>query len=193
MKDTFFTRDYYTPKSYSEIAKCEEFGAVVSASTDGLIVIGFSGKRQKPDFHIRFKTKERANQFVAEWFEKLADCAQMKKQRKEERKNVPNSFKVGDVLRCMWGYDQTNVDYYEVTALIGKHTIEIRQIASISEGVYCGESVPKTGAFIDEPMRKRVTQDGCVKINSFSYAWKMNPIEVGGVKVFNPDSWTAYA
>ena len=30
-----------------------------------------------------------------------------------------DGLKVGDVLRSSWGYDQTNVDYYEVVELVG--------------------------------------------------------------------------
>lgn len=35
---------------------------------------------------------------------------------------------VGDILRCSWGYDQTNVDYYQVVALVGVSSVRIRKI-----------------------------------------------------------------
>lgn len=37
---------------------------------------------------------------------------------------------VGDIYYSSWGYDQTNVDFYQVVALKGKHTAVIRQIAN---------------------------------------------------------------
>lgn len=37
---------------------------------------------------------------------------------------------VGDIYYSAWGYDQTNVDFYQVVALKGKHTAVIRQIAN---------------------------------------------------------------
>lgn len=37
---------------------------------------------------------------------------------------------VGDIYYSSWGYDQTNVDFYQVVALKGKHTAVIHQIAN---------------------------------------------------------------
>lgn len=189
------TREFYTPKDYTEIHRMDEVGVVVFASADGLTVIAFSGKRQKPDFHTRFGKKERAEQYVSDWMTRLQLHAQEKIERREARKAAPNPLQVGDILRSMWGYEQTNIDYYEVTALIGKHTVEIREVARISEGTLSmqGVCVPKPGAYIGEPMRKRSSGEGSVKINSFSWASKVEAKTVAGVRMFSPDSWTAYA
>lgn len=190
-----FTREFYTPKDYTEIHRIDEVGAVVHASADGLVVIAFSGKRQKPDFHIRFGKKERAEQYVSDWLANLQKRVQEKAERREARKAAPNPLKVGDILRSMWGYEQTNIDYYEVTALIGKHTVEIREVSRQSEETQSmqGVCVPVPGAYIGEPMRKRADESGSVKINSFAWARKVEAKTVAGVKLFSPDSWTAYA
>jgi hypothetical protein len=194
MRNFGFTRDFYTPKNYVEIQRSDDVGVVVYASDDGLVCLGFSGKKQKPDFHVRFKTKERATQYVSDWLAGLQVRQQEMIARREERKAAPNPLKQGDILRCSWGYDQTNVDYYEVVSLIGKQTVEIREIACMSEetGSLQGVCVPKPGAYIGEPMRKRVNGEG-VRINSFSWARKIEPKVIGGVKVFAPDAWSAYA
>jgi len=39
-------------------------------------------------------------------------------------------YKAGDMLKMSWGYDQTNVDFFEVTRVIGKAMIEIRKVVS---------------------------------------------------------------
>jgi len=44
-------------------------------------------------------------------------------------------LKVGDVLEASWGYDQTNVDFFQVVALRGKTQCVIREI--------CGRENPK--------------------------------------------------
>lgn len=36
---------------------------------------------------------------------------------------------VGDILCCSWGYEQTNIDYYQVVA-VTKASVKIREIAS---------------------------------------------------------------
>jgi hypothetical protein len=40
------------------------------------------------------------------------------------------NVKVGDIFYSSWGYDQTNIDYYMVTKLIGKTMVEIVAIES---------------------------------------------------------------
>mgnify|MGYP001588521021 CR=1 FL=1 len=39
---------------------------------------------------------------------------------KKAKMAEPIKLAVGDVLRSSWGYDQSNIDYYEVVALKGK-------------------------------------------------------------------------
>ncbi len=39
-------------------------------------------------------------------------------------------LKVGDYLESSWGYDQTNVDFYKVVALVGKTMVSIVPVGS---------------------------------------------------------------
>ena len=91
---------------------------------------------------------------------------------------------VNTIFQCSWGYDQTNVDYYQVTKVnpSGK-TITVRQINSnaVHHGDMTGHSTPILNSFCDEPMTKRVksstNKSGSItysfKVNSFSYAFSM--------------------
>lgn len=45
----------------------------------------------------------------------------------EETQNA-EGVHVGDLFSCEWGYDQTNVNYYQVVALKGAHTIVVREL-----------------------------------------------------------------
>jgi len=101
---------------------------------------------------------------------------------------------VGDVLVNSWGYEQTNVDYYQVTALVGKQSVEIRAIAKQSEetGSMVGVCTPILDHFTTAPFRKKVTNGGRSVLLPYGYASR-KPFElVGGVKTFKPDRWTAY-
>lgn len=62
--------------------------------------------------------------------------------------------KLGDVLVCSWGYDQTNVDFYEVVA-VTKSSVRICQIKT--RYVSSDQVMPAVGAFIGEEMLKRVS------------------------------------
>ena len=36
--------------------------------------------------------------------------------------------KVGDLFEASWGYEQTNVDFFQVVALVGKESVRVRQV-----------------------------------------------------------------
>lgn len=82
---------------------------------------------------------------------------------------------VGTVLVSSWGYDQTNIDFYEVTKATVK-TVMLRPISISKEN---GESwgtytaTPKRGEFTGDAFRVKVQDPHAqpwVKINSFAMA-----------------------
>lgn len=84
-----------------------------------------------------------------------------------------NSLQIGSILYASWGYDQTNVDFYEVTKIIGRSTLELRELAQeqISDGFgHSGKTKPIPGNFISQPFRKRFSIYGSVKIDEVSRA-----------------------
>lgn len=114
--------------------------------------------------------------------------------RRAERAEQPHELAVGDVLRAMWGYDQTNVDYYEVTRLIGKSMVEVREIGALSEntGDMQGDCAPSPGHYIGEPQRCRPSGRS-VRIDSVRTASKIEPKAViAGKPIYGASHWTAY-
>ena len=107
----------------------------------------------------------------------------------------PRNLTVGDVLRCQWGYDRTNVDYYQVTELVGKTMVEICRIEAeeVEDMQMQGWSTSRCNRFIGEPLRRKA-KGSSVRINSFSRAYLLVPIgEANGKKVYERTRWTAYA
>lgn len=171
-----------------------------TARAGALAVIAYAGKRMKRDAYYTMRDRAQALQWAGEYMGKLQAAAQRQAERRMEKaakRAAGHKLKPGDVLRCSWGYDQTNIDYYEVTRLIGARMVEIRAIGaeSVESGSMTGECVPRHGHYIGEPMRKAVSDyDGqSVRIASYASAHKIEPREVGGVKVYPVDHWTAYA
>ena len=115
------------------------------------------------------------------------------KQSNKADEGVKHLLKIGDVLRSSWGYEQTNIDYYQVTAYKGKCTVEIREIRAMrtrQSGDY-GTCLPIKNDFKGDAIVKRVCKSGTsVRINSFSSARKKDCVVVGGVEIFSPDNWT---
>lgn len=168
------------------------------------MAVGYVGKAEKPSFHYSFKSDESRSAHVREFFARAAVDVAAKAARSAEKKAAlakPHTLKPGDVLVSSWGYDQTNIDYFQVVRLIGARSIAIRKICAECvdvEGAYMqGKSVPVVGAFVEdsEEMIKRVDQFNSVRIASYASAHPAKKILAANGKFvgYEPQSWTAYA
>lgn len=98
--------------------------------------------------------------------------------------------KVGDLFYCSWGYEQTNVDFFQVVALVGTKSVRVKEVRPIltnenavssmsSDRVYkvTGEMLPvvERSIFITD------TEKGDLKrLKSYSQDAFHNPIfEIG--------------
>lgn len=95
------------------------------------------------------------------------------------------AVKVGDFFRCSWGYDQTNIDFYEVLSRT-RWTVKVRQVdtAVVSDHGSAVKVAPVPGSvhrWNGEVMTKRLqlTYNGQVKFKVASYAnaylWDLVP------------------
>jgi hypothetical protein len=195
----------YIPSGYELIAKDERYGfecwgnlnVITNSGKHAIYAIAYGGKRTKSDWHYRFKDESSLQRQIEQTLRGYMQSAELKAEWKAKR-NAPHDVKVGDIFKCSWGYDQTNIDFYECIAVLGQ-MIEIREIAQDSMETLSmqGECVPMQGAFIGEPMRKRVSMGGgepSVRIQSYCSAYRMKPLAtIGNKPVFASSHWTAYA
>jgi hypothetical protein len=95
-------------------------------------------------------------------------------QAREEVAPQP-SARVGDILYTSGGYEQTNVNFYEVVAVSGQ-SVTIRKISKhvVADHTYSVDVMPNPGSFVGEPKKKRVQKSGGgkyeVKVND-DHAW----------------------
>lgn len=174
----------------------EGLGLEVWISQNRLIVLGFKGKSVKAAFHYRFGSVEKAQDHIVGFVAKVEKDAAEKAAEKAERKAKVRELVVGDVLIDSWGYEQTNVDYYQVIELVGKSSVTMQKIArekSFDRNGDSGKCVPVLNSFVGEPFTKKVTNGHWVRMNSFSSAHKKDYTLVDGVKVFKGDYWSSYA
>ena len=84
----------------------------------------------------RFSSEERRDAYIARYEAAAKDradrAAAAKEAKKALRETLVNPFKVGDVFTESWGYDQTNVDAYVVTAVTAK-SIVLRACGLVSD------------------------------------------------------------
>lgn len=219
-------RDFYIPKGAAKIAH-KTLPAVVYvrkfSETGRHQAMGFFGKANKPAFNYSFKDAARMHKYIAEWFSGLEKSAEYRAGIKKQRAEFVHDVKVGDIFRSSWGYDQTNIDFYQVVALVGSKMAEVREICQHSEETEFmqGKCVPAIGEWATEcdyspegeqhkakhgsyprkpkaPFRVKIQGFGngepYIKVRGFTTASRIKPVaDLGGAKVYGASHWTAYA
>jgi hypothetical protein len=189
-----FTRDWYLPKHPSAIIHNKADTAVVYLVDDGRpVAMGFYGRQAKPAFHRSYRTPEARSKDVAAWFDSVARRDTMMADRRAARKAFRHDVKLGDVFNTCWGYDQTNIDYYQVTKLVGDTMVEVRQIGceSVETAWLQGQSVPVPNSFVGDAVRCRVGDGNYLTIDGH-HASRTEYREIAGARVYHSRHWTAY-
>jgi hypothetical protein len=193
MKSFKPTRESYLPKSYRYVVKDKRSDALVYVM-EGCWAKAFSGKRAKPDFYYRFGTEAALAEYVAKYFAGVVASRAARAARAAAQKRRAELV-VGDVLRSMWGYEQTNVEFWEVVAVPSACYVEVRELAqsSLETGFMAGRCSPVPGEYVGPALRRRVRGDA-VRIDECRRAYRLAPVaEVANAKVYGSSSWTAYA
>jgi len=116
---------------------------------------GLSGKAIS---YYWYRTLEQ-RQNAVEGFKDMADSQEKYKvEKKEALKNLVNVAKVGDILDSSWGYDQTNIDFYEVVGVTAK-SVKIEEIGQtlVEQTGYDSETVvPNRNSRSGKIMMKRI-------------------------------------
>jgi len=98
-----------------------------------------------------------------------------------ENKTDYHNVKIGDIFYTSWGYEQTNVEFYEVDKVIGKKTVILKELHTLvyeeSDTCFSGKKIPVRGEFKEnkKTLRKRISMeysnDPIIKINHSINAW----------------------
>lgn len=193
----------YIPEGYELSWDDQDLGIqVYYKNTPCISAICFVGRAVNPTWHYRFKDGQQRINEVTRTFKNVAERAEYKAARKAKalEASANHGVKVGDVFRSSWGYDQTNVDYYQVLSVSNK-TATFCKIAQLSEsdGFLQGNCVPAPNQFIGKPFKKLIQKSSkessaYIKIYSFANAYKIEPVAVVADKpIFESSRWTAYA
>lgn len=163
---------------------------------DQFIAKCFIGKAGRPAWFYQFRSAAEMDAHVERSIRGRAASLEAKAKAKADR-NVDVKVDVGDVFKCSWGYDQTQIDYYQVVRVVGARSVEIRKIGALAwdEGPMHGRCVPDVDNFIGPPMVKRLKSAGregaAVRIHSFANAYRMDPV-VEGAPVYASSFWSEW-
>lgn len=125
-----------------------------------------------------FKTVESREDHIEAFKKRVGEIEAWKEERKQARKNFVNPAKVGDILYSSWGYDQTNIDFFEVIAVNGKQ-VTVRELTQSREQTEWlqGNCLPNPGSFLkDSQPVKRLVKPGysgeyAITVDSVRSAW----------------------
>lgn len=197
-------REFYIPKHSIKIADKNSDAVAYVVTTGKLQAAMFFGSQTKPAWNFIFRNVEAMEKRVREGFtarqEAKAHKATRSTERKQRNAEARAKVQVGDIYRTCWGYDQTNVEFFEVIEVRGAHAI-LREIASAShDNGHGSEScVAQSGAYLEprfegdkrgQPLR-RLIQDGHIKIDDVRTGWPWGK-RVAGVVVGESCSRTAF-
>lgn len=89
---------------------------------------------------------------------------------------------VGDVFASSWGYEQTNVNFFQVISVHGKTTVTVRQINADThiQHSMAGYKTPSLNHFNGEPLKRRVRDffyKPAICIGEYEMAYKTHPEE----------------
>jgi len=192
MTDHTARRQYYIPAGALKIAdkQSSAVACLYTSKTGAPAAVLFSGRRGKPDGRFRYGSESRRANAVEQHFINIRASENRRAKRREEAKKAAakgQGVQVGHIFVSTWGYEQTNVDFFEVTALVGKTMVEVRKVASMdadhgtAAAHWSGQCVPCPGEYIGEPTRHRVNRaNGYPSIRIESYAtaflWEGRPV-----------------
>lgn len=145
----------------------------------------WKGKQKNPAKSYYYNTLERMMVCIEERKTSADSREEYKAQLKAEKKAFTPEINLGDIYVASWGYDQTNVNFYQVVSKKGKCTVVIKEIASkmVEGSAHCGMScnvVAIKDSFLnkeDKGMEKRVGKYG-ISLASYSSASKWDGSEM---------------
>lgn len=126
----------------------------------------FKTGRLKCVFGYKFRTATAREVYVSNYFTELEKAEMEKKNLKilkqEVKHFIENPYKLGDVLVNSWGYDQTNVNFYQVVEVKAKSVVIIEicyKVVENSAGYDSCRVVPVKDNFVNnKSISKRIRE-----------------------------------
>ena len=142
--------------------------------------VGYIGKSDKPRFRYRYRSTADAVDAINEFIARVSANQETDRIRKIEdkkfKKELFDTVEIGSIFVCSWGYDQTNVDAYQVIEKKGAATLVLKEISlstveDSDHGHMSCNVIPVKDSFLEnsKSMEKRINRYG-ISLNSYSSA-----------------------
>lgn len=139
--------------------------------------ICYEGRRLKPNFHYRYLSLEKRTDALQKYMNATKKDFEAKQARQKERREFKTTLKVGDFVYTSWGYDQTNIEFFQVIKVKSAKTIVLREVnqTRTDKNGYSDMSCfvePNENDFKSDCFEKRVGFNDYVRFESFRSASK---------------------
>lgn len=143
---------------------------------DRILGIAFQANANKPLFYNRFRSEADRSRAFAEAIRNRKSALERKRQEQDARRMYKHDIKPGDIYYTSWGYDQTNVDFYEVIAVAEK-SISVREVAqrTTDSDPPADRVVPVPGKFVGPILKKVPNANGFSVENHYARKWDGKP------------------
>lgn len=135
----------------------------------------FRGRKKKPDSYM-YSTVEMMilsiDSMIATHFRKIKAKHNQQQENKRMAEEARKNIKVGDIFATSWGYEQTNVGFFEVIERVSTAYVNVRQISSktVSEENMSASIVPNLGSYISEVKKCQINKYGhIVKADEYGH------------------------
>lgn len=128
--------------------------------------IGYAGKSKKSTWYFSFSNEKQFQEKMNRFLEGLEqhELAKVKWRAERAAYDARSEYKAGDIVYNSWGYEQTNIDYYQVLEVSAKF-LKLRPIASRMTDSEQSQSMsgrcePIPDQFTGEAMKRGVSKGG---------------------------------
>lgn len=167
----------YIP-NYTEVIERKDLKLTIYLyinSKDKPCAISYRGIGAKPKWAYSFKDELERKKYIDN---NIEDIEEFMKAQNEEKIEYQNKINIGTVLYSSYGYEQTNISFFQVVEKKGI-TIKLRQLNYdlTLTGDMCGKVTPIIDSFnTDKIITKRISR--YMKFSSYEslHLWEGNPL-----------------
>lgn len=142
-----------------------------------LMGVAFQGNQSKPIWHYRFRSEAERDRQVQGTIAARKRAIESKAEAVKKRREFRHSIQVGDIYYTSWGYDQTNVDFYQVIDVREK-SITVREVEKktvVDQGPHT-EVVPVPNDWKGAPQTRVPSPSGGFKADGhYASKWDGRP------------------
>jgi hypothetical protein len=158
---------------------------------DDTPVVAIFFKSFKPYYHVKFKNDDDVLLFITKQKQQESDRVIQSNLWLKNKEKENEQIQTGSILYSSWGYEQTNIDFYEVIerknrTILMQEIGQKRTFAIINGSAYNdrGSCVPDNTHKKGEPFKKLISKRGYINLASYKGCYLYDGI---------PKSWSSYA